>query len=37
MLCEMCKEREAMVHLTTTAAEVEVEEGVDPDSVDVAA
>jgi hypothetical protein len=36
MLCEVCKEREAMVHLNTTR-ELEVEEGVDPESVDVEA
>ena len=35
MFCEMCKEREAMVHLMETRTEFALEEGVDPDGVDL--
>jgi hypothetical protein len=35
MLCEMCKEREATVHLRQTTREFSVEEGVDPETVDL--
>ena len=37
MLCERCKKREATVHLTKTSQEFEAEEGVDPETVDLAA
>ena len=33
----MCQEREATVHLTQTSQEFGVEEGVDPETVDLAA
>lgn len=35
MLCEMCKRREAMVHLSESTTEFAAEEGIDPESVDL--
>lgn len=34
MVCEMCKQRDAMVHLTQRSTEFALIEGIDPDSVD---